>query len=174
MNELSQGLTGVYFIQVSSGPIKIGVSASPEVRLSDLATAHYKPLKLLHIIWCETRTEAFAIETAFHRWYKERQLLNEWFDIELMELVDDLNFLSRISNSTLRFSWEESPEKLRREGQRQSEVKLIRNGRATEILEQWLQSHPEDVDTDPRELARKLNVGRSSAYAVVKKMKESK
>jgi hypothetical protein len=49
-----------------------------------------------------------------------------------------------------------------------------RNPTATEILEQHLADHPEDLMIDPRDLARKLNVGKSSAYAVVGRMRGQK
>lgn len=69
----------VYFIAAGSTPIKIGVSDNPADRLSALQTAHYQQLHLIYTIECRTRAAAFEVESAFHRWYEELNIRNEWF-----------------------------------------------------------------------------------------------
>lgn len=87
----------VYFIASGTNPIKIGISDNPKQRLASLQTAHYKPLQLLFSITCNSRQGAEELETAFHCWYSQKRLLNEWFDISIEEIQQDVILLLSIS-----------------------------------------------------------------------------
>lgn len=93
--------TFVYFISAGSGPIKIGLSDNPEQRLLDLQTSHYKQLHLLFRVECATRIEAYQLESAFHRWYADVRLMNEWFDVTPSQISADLRLLMTLAKSAI-------------------------------------------------------------------------
>lgn len=93
--------TFVYFISAGSGPIKIGLSDNPEQRLLDFQTSHYKKLHLLFVIECTTRTEAYQLESAFHRWYADIRLMNEWFDVAPSQIAEDVKLLMALAKSAI-------------------------------------------------------------------------
>jgi hypothetical protein len=69
------GPSGVYFIQAESGgPIKIGHSDDPTLRLKSLQTAHPYRLVLLLSVPASTGTEA-----ALHKRFATYRLRGEWF-----------------------------------------------------------------------------------------------
>lgn len=91
----------VYFIAAGSTPIKIGVSDNPADRLSALQTAHYQQLRLLYTIECSSRQAAYALESAFHRWYGEAQIRNEWFKLTPAQIADDVGLLLSLSKDVV-------------------------------------------------------------------------
>ncbi len=72
------------------GPVKIGKALDPESRLSELQTAAWVRLRLLHIMPGYGKTEA-----ALHDQLKDSRLEGEWFDgpeVEaLLETLDEMN-----------------------------------------------------------------------------------
>lgn len=64
----------VYFIQSSSGAIKIGVASNPVQRLRTLQTAHAEPLTLL----CAVLGGAMC-EERYHYQFRDHRLIGEWF-----------------------------------------------------------------------------------------------
>lgn len=102
--------TYVYFICVGSGPIKIGISDDPQQRLATFQTAHYRKLHLLYTLECLTRDEAFQLETAFHRWYADVQLLNEWFEITPSQIEADIQLFETLAKSVVRYACHTSSE----------------------------------------------------------------
>ncbi len=95
--------TYVYFISAGANPIKIGISDNPGERLAALQTAHYKRLHLLFVIACSSREDAFKLETAFHRWYEDKGLLNEWFDIFPSAIQADITLLMELAKAAVEF-----------------------------------------------------------------------
>tara|TARA_R110002051_G_scaffold214662_1_gene279462 strand:+ start:1146 stop:1442 length:297 start_codon:yes stop_codon:yes gene_type:complete len=73
----------VYFIQSGNSkkrnPVKIGVAKNPERRLAVLQTGNPEVLKLLVVIKCNNRAEAYAIENHLHTSLKKRNIRGEWF-----------------------------------------------------------------------------------------------
>jgi predicted GIY-YIG superfamily endonuclease len=73
----------VYFIQSGDSkkrnPVKIGVARNPERRLAALQTGNPEELKLLVVIECDSRTEAYAIESHLHKTLAKRNIRGEWF-----------------------------------------------------------------------------------------------
>ena len=96
--------TYVYFISVGSGPIKIGLSDDPHSRLATLQTAHYRKLHLLYTLECATREEAFQLETAFHRWYGDVHMMNEWFDATPSQIEADIRLLETLAKSAVQYT----------------------------------------------------------------------
>lgn len=93
--------TFVYFISAGVSPIKIGLSDDPIGRLANLQTAHYKKLQLLYTVECATREDAFKLESAFHRWYSESLLLNEWYNIATEQIGADIELLMTLVKSAV-------------------------------------------------------------------------
>lgn len=106
--------TYVYFISAGSTPIKIGISNDPAERLSALQTAHFQKLHLLYTIECKNRAAAFELETAFHRWYGETKLRNEWFNLTPNKIADDIHLLITIAQSIVVATQHISPEQIAR------------------------------------------------------------
>ena len=96
--------TYVYFISVGSGPIKIGLSDDPHSRLATLQTAHYRKLHLLYTLECATREEAFQLETAFHRWYGDVHMMNEWIDATPSQIEADIRLLETLAKSAVQYT----------------------------------------------------------------------
>src|ERR1700677_4074986 len=64
-----------YFARMgSSGPIKIGRSKNPQLRLGDLNAS--SPFELIPILLVNGARH----EKAFHRYFKRERLKSEWFD----------------------------------------------------------------------------------------------
>lgn len=75
----------VYFIQaVDGGPIKIGSSGNPDMRLSDLQVANPKVLRIL-----ATMPGGTPQEWALHEQFKKYRVQGEWFTPapEIMALI---------------------------------------------------------------------------------------
>jgi len=90
--------TFVYFISAGATPIKIGVSYDPIQRLAELQTAHYQKLSLLYAIECKERSQALELESAFHRWYDDVRIRNEWFNLNPKRIADDIRLLTKLAN----------------------------------------------------------------------------
>lgn len=89
--------TYVYFISAGSTPIKIGVSNDPMARLLDLQTAHYQKLNLLYTLECRDRAQAFELENAFHRWYDDVHIRNEWFNLTPKKIAADIELMRALA-----------------------------------------------------------------------------
>jgi hypothetical protein len=74
--------TYLYAIGRKNGPVKIGVSHSPEYRLSEFRTACPFPIKLLHAEPCESREVAYSDEAFAHRFLAHNRMHGEWFDVD--------------------------------------------------------------------------------------------
>lgn len=64
----------VYFIQVESGPIKIGITDNIEKRKDELQTANHERLTVLHYT-----TGGRALERHLHNKFKRYNKCGEWF-----------------------------------------------------------------------------------------------
>ncbi len=65
----------VYFIGAAAGPIKIGVSVSPQSRLSGLQTSHHERLSILATVAGDAE-----VERAYHTRFAAHRLSGEWFE----------------------------------------------------------------------------------------------
>ena len=74
----------VYIIKVEHGNFyKIGKSADPKARLSDLQTANYSNLELIVSFACK---DSYRLEKEAHRLFKEKNTRGEWFEMSFAEL----------------------------------------------------------------------------------------
>lgn len=74
----------IYFVQRADGAIKIGSSIQVKKRIASLETACGQ-LKLLHEC-----NGTYAVESAFHREFKEDQIHGEWFKPErILKFIDE-------------------------------------------------------------------------------------
>lgn len=72
----------IYAIGCPDGPVKIGVSASPQGRLNDLQVACPYKIDLLHMRQCRNRRHAMSHERLIHKIYSDHRLIGEWFEID--------------------------------------------------------------------------------------------
>lgn len=64
----------VYFIQATSGPIKIGIALDPRARLAGLQISHFEELALLAAV-----PGGINLETQLHRRFAHLRIRGEWF-----------------------------------------------------------------------------------------------
>ena len=70
----------IYLIESDQGHVKIGYSQDPESRLSQLQTAHGKPLVLKYTREID-QTNTVTMERIIHEQLKQYRMSGEWFDI---------------------------------------------------------------------------------------------
>jgi len=89
----SHGKSGwVYFIKslVEDGPVKIGYSRTPDIRIQELQVASPHPLTL-SAVW--RSKDAKALESKLHRKFRSHKMNGEWFrpSPDLMKLIEFLH-----------------------------------------------------------------------------------
>ena len=78
----------VYFIQESTGLVKIGLTKNIEKRLKTYETHNPHTLKLLKIIRCANLKEAQRLERSLHKKFSEFKINGEWFALPKTVLKD--------------------------------------------------------------------------------------
>ena len=79
--------TSVYLIKAGqTDNYKIGIATDAKKRLSNLQTAHYEKLLIVHSSNYPTRFIALAVEALLHEKYKEFNTIGEWFKFELTHI----------------------------------------------------------------------------------------
>ena len=174
--------TFVYFISAGATPIKIGVSYDPAERLAALQTAHYQKLSLLYTIQCKERSQAFELESAFHRWYDDAHVRNEWFNLTPKQIANDVRLLTKLAHSVVSATQHIATTELERMETR-AEERISRRRAATgyskqpnasEIARTHFQINPStlwDDAVDLVALAATLEIGKSTMYSVRTKMR---
>lgn len=76
----------VYIIASSADTVKIGYSADPEKRLSQLQVGHERKLELVHKEFVG-ETQAPILEKLIHRDMRHRCIHGEWFKVTHSEAV---------------------------------------------------------------------------------------
>ena len=71
----------VYVIGHDGGPHKIGVAGNVSQRLADIQT-HYPHKLSVHFSKLFCRVDAFAVESACHKFLADKNTNGEWFDID--------------------------------------------------------------------------------------------
>ena len=154
----------VYAI-VSATALKIGMTTNMELRLSDLQSANSHSLRVVAILDCENADDAFSLEAMLHRYFQSNRLSGEWFNItpddflRVAELIRDSSQLQHVAISA-----------------EQPRVRLTKHTRIThrsakDIVRAWLNEHPEDITAQVRELAVRLDVGKSTVSDVQREFK---
>ncbi|HEX6992112.1 MAG TPA: GIY-YIG nuclease family protein [Gemmatimonadales bacterium] len=65
---------GVYFFQVESGPIKIGIAAKPEIRLAQVRVSNHEHVRLIGLA-----VGGDILEKLLHETFAEDRIRGEWF-----------------------------------------------------------------------------------------------
>lgn len=82
----------VYVIQAGNkkGPYKIGVADNPKQRMADLQIGNHVDLRLLLVIPCSSRRNAYHLETRLHRELGGLRIRGEWFNskLKLKEVIE--------------------------------------------------------------------------------------
>lgn len=78
-----------YFVREKDGDyLKIGWTDRPlERRLAELQAGNPRELSLERVVKLRTAREAKQLEGALHRYFADRRIRGEWFEIEPAELV---------------------------------------------------------------------------------------
>lgn len=157
----------VYFISAGGSPIKIGVSDNPSRRLLDLQTAHYQKLYLLYTLKCGNRQQALEVESAFHRWYDELRIRNEWFKLTPAQVGSDVALLTAISRNFIELnsflSANEVARLERKAAGKYSPDKLSRTADSTKRVIDHLNAKPEDATLTLRALGDATGVSKDTA-----------
>lgn len=73
-----------------TGPVKIGISRSPNARLAQLQTGSPYKLALSACLLLSSRDEARAVERLQHEYHAEHAMAGEWFDIDPFTATGDI------------------------------------------------------------------------------------
>lgn len=72
----------VYFIRAGKNkqsPVKIGVTKDIELRLRHLQTGNPHRLKVVSLIECSSKEDAYKLELRLHKALRKQRLCGEWF-----------------------------------------------------------------------------------------------
>lgn len=72
--------SSVYFITDNHGHIKIGKADNAYNRLKELQVGNPYKLKVLLSIMMNSQNQAYKLETALHKYFKNYKLEGEWFE----------------------------------------------------------------------------------------------
>jgi predicted GIY-YIG superfamily endonuclease len=72
----------LYVIGREQGPVKVGISASPESRLGQIQTGCPFKCGLLHVQLMRDRNHALSHERTFQEVYTKYRLIGEWFKLD--------------------------------------------------------------------------------------------
>ena len=84
----------IYAIGSESGPIKVGISADPYVRLLRLQASCPHNIHLLDVRRFRHRAEAFKIEKHTHFFLSDQHLHHEWFDVNLDDCMHAIDLMT--------------------------------------------------------------------------------
>jgi hypothetical protein len=88
--------TFIYFIQDGDdGPVKIGYSNKPDVRLRNLQTGNYRELRLCHVIPGD-----LSVEKQLHQRFEPARIRGEWFGREYLPVI--VSFAGGLADSMVR------------------------------------------------------------------------
>lgn len=84
-------LTSIYVIGTDNGPLKIGYTADPKGRLSNLQVGQPTEIKLFYEEATET-AKAKVIEKLIHRTLGHKRVRGEWFNVSVEEAIAEVKF----------------------------------------------------------------------------------
>jgi hypothetical protein len=82
----------IYVIGREDGPVKIGISGSPNGRLASIQTGCPFRISILHIEEMRDRDHALEHEDHIHRLFAENRLVGEWFDLDPDLAIEQVEF----------------------------------------------------------------------------------
>lgn len=88
----------LYLMENSTGLFKIGISQSPERRLSQIKNASGLTVKLL-AVW-DTEEDARTVEQRLHKKFKDKRKHGEWFEGLSVEVIEDSEELYPVEETT--------------------------------------------------------------------------
>lgn len=88
----------LYLMENSAGLFKIGISAKPQRRLSQVKNASGLDVKLL-ATW-ETEEDAYTVEQRLHKTFKDQRKHGEWFEGLSISLIESSEVLKEVKINT--------------------------------------------------------------------------
>lgn len=76
---------------IEEGPVKVGISQSPSIRLMGLQSGCWNKLTVYHTFLLDNKGEAAKIEAAFHAAFNELRMCGEWFGITPQRAIAAIN-----------------------------------------------------------------------------------
>jgi len=86
----SDRITYVYVMGSEGGPVKVGISTNPDIRLVQLKAGCCFPITVFFRAPIAERSTAYRIEQTFHRVYREYQRYGEWFNIDAEQAIEGI------------------------------------------------------------------------------------
>lgn len=86
-------MTYLYFMFSGIQFCKIGISDDPNIRVTDLQTGNPETLSILGTVECVDRDSAVRMETAFHTFYSQLHVRDEWFEVSPGKVLSDINLI---------------------------------------------------------------------------------
>ena len=162
----------LYVIQVASGPVKIGIAQDVDARLPTLQTANFEELHIVYSFQCLSMEHASALEMVLHRRYCEQRLRGEWFNVQPANVVTDIEFAAQFVGAVTRIEIKRykyvTPSY---KPMKQTSERRARQAATRQIVIKHLEAHPEDITANARDLAARLEVGKSTVYSVLAEMR---
>ncbi len=91
MSETSYGVYFIYCGEKQTSPVKIGVTTDIERRIVELQTGNPYKLICKALIPCDDKTQAYHLESFFHKQFKKNRMMGEWFKIYSFNMKELLN-----------------------------------------------------------------------------------
>ena len=81
MKDLTYGVYFIYCGDKQTSPVKIGVTSDLESRIASLQTGNPYKLTCKALIPCDDKTQAYHLESFFHKQFKKNRMMGEWFKL---------------------------------------------------------------------------------------------
>lgn len=81
----------IYVIGREEGPVKVGITSSPNGRLSTIQTGCHFKIEILHLRECRDRDHALEHEQIFHDVYRDERLSGEWFNLDAAHAIEGVD-----------------------------------------------------------------------------------
>lgn len=88
--------------QAQSDFCKVGITSDVPARIRQLQTGNPEKIIILRVIVCKDEEQAKALEKAFHERYADFKAQGEWFAVNGIRVLSDINFaleLALVMNS---------------------------------------------------------------------------
>lgn len=82
--------TFLYVIGKEDGPVKVGISSAPQLRLSTIQTSCPFYVELLFATSFPTREKALRHEKIFHDVHEQDRAYGEWFNLDVELAVESI------------------------------------------------------------------------------------
>jgi len=86
LKELQYGVYFIYCGNLKNAPVKIGVTRDIESRVSALQTGNPYQLICKAFIPCNDKTQAYHLESFFHKQFSKCRMIGEWFRLHHFDM----------------------------------------------------------------------------------------